>query len=86
MRSGDAGWRNRFSTAGEPNLADTVLMRLLRKRLRSFVNPAKQPVSHDVSPFDQTLRALLRRVRVAPFYDEPGIADLQGAQSPHGGL
>jgi hypothetical protein len=35
MRRAYAGWRNRFSTAGESNLADNLWMLLTKKRLKN---------------------------------------------------
>ena len=37
MRRGNAGWRNRFSTANEPNLADIRWMQVSAKQLRIFL-------------------------------------------------
>lgn len=75
MRRGDAGWRNRLSTAREPNLADTSWMYRPTKRFGIF----RELVFHDsnrlttvlslvgrsaTEPSPITLRKRPRRVKV----------------------
>jgi hypothetical protein len=44
MRRGDAGWRNRFSTANEPNLADMELDALWPQPIQNLVHFSAQSV------------------------------------------
>ena len=64
MRRAYAGWRNRFSTAGESNLADNRWMLLTQKRLK---NPSPSLMALQAAFFSRLTLAHLATCAAAIF-------------------